>query len=153
MVKTLESSSLKNVLPLSWALSYCFWLVVVVQSLSCVRLFAAPWTAARLAPLSFAVSQTLLKFMFIDSVMLSNYLICRLLLPSIFPSIRVFSSESALHIKWPKYWSFSFSISPSIQGWFPLGLTGLISLIFFTLSFLKLLILFWILPPTDSSFV
>ena len=113
MVKTLESSSMKNVLPLSWALSYCFWLVIVVQSLSCVWLFADPWTAARPAPLSFAVSQTLLKFMLIDSVMPSNHFMCRPLLPSIFPSIRVFSDESALCIRWPKYWSFSFKISPS----------------------------------------
>ena len=83
--------------------------------LICVQLFATPWTAAHQASLSFTVSQSLLKFMSIESVMLSNHLIiCRpLLLPSIFPSIRVFSSESVLHIRWPKYWSFSFSISPS----------------------------------------
>ena len=77
---------------------------------------ASPWTAARWAPLSSAISQSLLKFMSIDSVMPSNHLIlCRplLLLPSIFPSIRVFANESALHIRWPKYWSFSFSSSPS----------------------------------------
>ena len=132
------------------------FVIVVIQSLSCVQLFGTPWTAARQSSLSLTISQSLLQLMSIESVMLSNHLIlCRpfILLPSIFLSIRVFSSESALHIKWPKYWSFSFSISPSIQGWFPLGLTGLISLIFFTLSFLRLLILFWILPPTDSSFV
>ena len=88
----------------------------VVQSLSCVRLFVIPWTAARQAPLSFTISQSLLKLMSIELVMPSNHLIlCRplLLLPSIFPSIRVFSNESALLIKWPKYWSLSFSISPS----------------------------------------
>ena len=87
-----------------------------VQSLSCVQLFASPWTAACQASLSFTISQSLLKLMPIESVMPSNHLIlCRplLLLPSIFPSIWVFSNESALHIRWPKYWSFSFSISPS----------------------------------------
>ena len=87
----------------------------VVQLLSCVRLFATPWTAAHQAPLSSAISQSLLKFMSIELVMPSNHLIlcCSLLfLPSIFPSIRVFSSESALHIRWPKYWQFSFCISP-----------------------------------------
>ena len=87
-----------------------------VQSLSCVQLFATPWTAAHQASLSITNSRSLLKLMSIESVMLSNHLIlCRplLLLPSIFPSIRVFSSESALHKRWPKYWSFIFSISPS----------------------------------------
>ena len=85
-----------------------------VQSLSCVQLFATPWTAARQASLSITNSWSLLKLMSIESVMPSNHLIlsCPLLLqPSIFPSIRVFSNESALHIRWPKYWSFS--ISPS----------------------------------------
>ena len=92
--------------------------VVVVQSLSHVQLFSTPWTAAPQASLSFTISQSLLKFMFIESVMLSNHLILYLrllLLLSIFPSIRVFSNESALHISWPKYWSFSFSISPSSE--------------------------------------
>ena len=87
-----------------------------VQLLSCVLLFVAPWTAARQASLSITNSQSLLRLMSIESVMPSNHLILRhplLLLPSIFPSIRVFSSESALHIRWPKYWSFSFNISPS----------------------------------------
>ena len=87
-----------------------------VQSLSHVQLFATSWTAARQASLSITNSRSLPKFMSIDSVMPSNHLIlCRplLLLPSIFPSIRVFSNESALHIRWPKYWSFSFSISTS----------------------------------------
>ena len=85
--------------------------------LSCVRLFATPWTAARQASLSFTISRNLLKLISIESVMLSNHLIlCHLLLlllPSVFPSIRVFSNEMALRIKWPKYWSFSFNISPS----------------------------------------
>ena len=87
-----------------------------VQSLSCVQLFATPWTAARQASLSFTNSWSLLKLMCIESVMPANSLIlcCPLLLPpSIFPSIRVFSNESVVHIKWPKYWSFSFNISPS----------------------------------------
>ena len=87
-----------------------------VQLLSHVQLFATPWTAAHQASLSITNSPNLLKLMSIGSVMPSNYLIlCRplLLLPSIFPSIRVFSNKSVLHIKWPKYWSFSFNISPS----------------------------------------
>ena len=87
-----------------------------VQLLSRVRLFATPWTAARQASLSTTNSRSLLTLMSIESVMPSNHLIlCRplLLLPSIFPSIRVFSSESVLCIRWPKYWSFSVSISPS----------------------------------------
>ena len=87
-----------------------------VQSLSRVWLFATPWTAAHQASLSITNSQSLLKLMFIESVTPSNHLIlCHplLLLPSIFLNIRVFSNESALHIRWPKYWSFSFNISPS----------------------------------------
>src|SRR5574340_712478 len=87
-----------------------------VQSLSHVQLFATPWTAARQASLSITNSWSLPKLMSIESVMPSNHLIlCRplLLLPSIFPSIRVFSNASALSMRWPKYWSFSFSISPS----------------------------------------
>ena len=87
-----------------------------VQSLSCVRLLATAWTAACQGSLSITNSQSLLKFMSIESVMPSNHLIlCRPLLfpPSIFPSIRVFSNESLLHIRWYKYWNFSFSISPS----------------------------------------
>ena len=87
-----------------------------VQSLSHVQLFVTPWTAAHQASLSITNSWSLLKFMSIESVMPSNHLIlCRplLLLPSIFPSIRVFSNESALRMRWPKYWSFSFSINPS----------------------------------------
>ena len=89
--------------------------VVVVEPLSHVRLFATPWTAARQASLSSTVSQSLLKFMSIELVMPSNHLIlCHplLLLSSNFLSIRVFSSESALCIRWPQYWSSSFSISP-----------------------------------------
>ena len=85
-------------------------------SLSHVQLFATPFTAAHQASLSFTNSQSLLKFMFTDLMILSHHLIlCHplLLLPSIFPSIRVFSNESALYIRWQKYWSFSFSITPS----------------------------------------
>ena len=87
-----------------------------VQSLRCVRLFAIPWTAAHQASLSITNCRSLLKLMSIDLVMPSDHLIlCHplLLLPSIFPSIRVFSNEPVLHIRWPKDWSFSFSISPS----------------------------------------
>ena len=87
-----------------------------VQSLSCVQLFATPWTAACQASLSITNSRSLLKLVSIASVMPSNHLtLCHHLLlpPSIFPSIRVFSSELVLCIRWPKYWSFSFSISPS----------------------------------------
>ena len=89
-----------------------------VQLLSCVQLFAIPWTAAHQAFLSITNSQSLLKLMSIESVIPSNHLIlCRplLLLPSIFPNIRAVSNESALRIRCPKYWSFSFSISPSNQ--------------------------------------
>ena len=87
-----------------------------VQSVSRVRLFATPWTAAWQASLSITNSRSLPKLMSIESVMPSNHLmLCYplLLLPSIFPNIRVFSNESAFHIRWPKYWSFSFNISPS----------------------------------------
>ena len=90
-----------------------------VQSLSHVQLFVTPWTAAHQASLSFTVSRSLLKFMSIESVMLSKQLIlCHplLLLPSIFPSIRVFSNESTLSIRWPKYWSFSMSPSNEYSG-------------------------------------
>ena len=103
-----------------------------VQSLSCVRLFATPWTAAHQASLSFTNSQSLLKLMSIDLVMPSNHLIlCHpLLLPPIFPSISVISNKSVLRIRWPKYWSFTFSISPSNE------YSGLIS---FRMDWLELL--------------
>ena len=99
-------------------------MIKVVQLISRFWLFVNPWTIAHQASLSFTISQTLLKLMSIESVMPSNHLIlCHplLLLPLIFLSIRVFSKESALRIRWPKYWSFSFSISPSN------GYSGLIS--------------------------
>ena len=94
-----------------------------VQSLSCVRLLATPRTEARQASLSITNSRSSLKLTSIESVMPSNHLIlcCPLLLmPSIFPSIRIFSNESVLHIRWPKYWNFSFNISPSNE--YPKGL-------------------------------
>ena len=109
-------------------------LFVVLHWLSHVQLFVTPRTSAYQAPLSFTIPQSSLKFMSIESVMPSNDLIlCHplLLLPSVFPSIRVFSSELALHTRWSKYWSFSFGISPSKEysGLISLGLTGLISLL------------------------
>ena len=99
--------------------------VIQFSSVICVWLFVTPWTAARQASLSITNAQSFLKLMSIKSVMPSNHLkLCcpLLLLPTIFPSIRVFSEESVLHIRWPKYWSFSFSISPSNE------CSGLISL-------------------------
>ena len=110
---------------------------IVVQLLSHVQIFTTPWTAALQASLSFIVSQSILKLMSIESMMPSNHLIlcCPLLLPSIFPSIRVSSNESVLHIRWPKYWSFSFSISPSNEysgliscriDWFDLAVQGIL---------------------------
>ena len=111
--------------------------IVVIQLLGHVWLFATPWTAAQKASLSIIKSESLPKFKSIQSMMPSNHLIlCHplLFLPSIFPSIRVFSNESVLHIKWPKYWSFSFSISPSNEysgltsewtGWISLQSKGL----------------------------
>ena len=105
----------------------------VVQSLSHVQLLATPWTAAHQASLSFTISWSLLKLMYIESMVPSNHLLLfspLLCLPSIFPSIKVFSNESALHIRWPKYRSFSFSISLSNQ------FSGLIS---FRINWLDLL--------------
>ena len=119
-----------------WPLSSWF---VVVQSISCVWLFATAQTAACQASLFSTISQSLLKLMSIESVMLSNHLtLCRtlLFLPSIFSSIRVFSNEPALHIRWPKYWSFSFSLSPSNE------YSGLIS---FRIDWFALLAVQWTL--------
>ena len=106
---------------------------MVVQFLSRVQLIVTPWTAEHQASQSITNSWSLFKLMSIESMMPSNHLIlCHplLLLPSIFPSIRAFSNERALHIRWPKYWSFSFSIVllMNIHNWFPIGLTGWISL-------------------------
>ena len=131
-----------------------------VLLLSSAWLFATPWTGAHQASLSFTISWNLLKLMSIESVIPNNHpILCHpLLLPSIFPRIRIFSSEPILHIRWPKYWSFSFSISPpvNIQNSFPLGCTGWISLqskglsrVFFNTTVQKhllfdlLLICFW----------
>ena len=100
------------------AMILVFWMFSSVQSLSPVRLFTTPWIAARQASLSITNSWSSPKPMSIELAMPSNHLIlCRplLLLPSIFPSIRVFSNESALHMRWPKYWCFSFSINPSSE--------------------------------------
>ena len=90
--------------------------LISLQLLSCVQLFVTSWTVVHQPSLSYIISQSLLKLISIESVMPSNHLIlCHplILLPSIFPSIRVFSNESVLRIRWPKYWSFSFNISPS----------------------------------------
>ena len=107
--------------------SYGF--VVVVQSPSCVWLFATPWTAARQAFLPLIISQSLSKFMSIESMMPSNHLIlCPLLLPSICPTIRVFSKESADCIRW-QVLELQHQSFQNIQGWFPLTLTGLISVL------------------------
>ena len=124
----------------------CLCCVIAVQSLSCVLLFATPWTAALQASL-FTISQSLLKLMSKESMIPSNHLIlCHhlLLLPSVFPSIRVFSNELAFHIRWPKYWSFSFSISPSNENsglisfridWFDLlAVQGTPAMIFFLIE-------------------
>ena len=101
---------------------YYICMYISVQLLSRVRLFVTPWTVAHQASLSITNSWSLLKLMSIESVMPSHFILCRpLLLPSVFPSIRVFSKESVLWIRWPKYWSFSFSISP------PNEYSGLIS--------------------------
>ena len=108
-------ASLRNSIR-SWSL--CIGEFSSVESLSHVWLFASPWTAAHQASLSITNSRSLLKLMSIESVMPSKHLILYrplLLLPSIFPSIRVFSNESALRIRWPKYWNFSFSISSSSE--------------------------------------
>ena len=113
--------------------------IVAVQLLSCVWLSAAPWTAAHQASQSSSTSWSLLKFMSIELMMLSNHLIlCQplLLWPSIFPSFRVFSNELALCIRWPKYWNFSFSISPSNE------YSGLIS---FRIDWFDLLAVRWTL--------
>ena len=111
MVYKLNNTSFMVFKVVFWSLTFS-----LVQSLSCVQLFATPWTAACQASLNITNSWSLPKPMFIELVMPSNHLIlCRplLLLPSIFLSIGVFSNESALWIRWPKYWSFSFNITPS----------------------------------------
>ena len=117
-----------------WRLSSHDLQVVLFNPLSCVRLFATPWTAVHQASLSITHSWSILKLMSIESVMPCNHLIlCHplLLLPSIFPSIRAFSNESAFCIRWPKYWSFSFHMSPSNE------YSGLVS---FRMDWLDLLV-------------
>ena len=119
----------------------------LVQSLSCVRLFATPWIAARQASLSITKSWSSLRLMSIESVMPSGHLIlCRplLLLPPISPNIRVFSNESTLRMKWQKYWSFSFSIIPSKE------IPGLIS---FRMDWLDLLAVQGTLKSLDNGCV
>ena len=115
-------------------LSIIYILVAAFQPLSHIQHFVISWMAAHQASLSFNISLSLLKLMFIELVIPSNYFIFCCLLPLltlIFPSIGVFSNELALHISWPKYWSFSFSIGSSSEfsGLISLGLTGLISLL------------------------
>ena len=114
----------------AWHFAWCS--LHVVQSLSCAQQFVTPWAAAHQASLSFTISWRLFRLMLIESMMPSKHLIlcCSLfLLPSTFPSIRVFSNGLAVCIRWPKYWSFSFIISPSSEysGLISLGLIGLIS--------------------------
>ena len=112
----------------------CVFTLLLLLLFSCSVVSNSLWPyglQARQAYLSFTICRSLLKLMSIELVMLSNHLIhCHpVLLPSVFPSVRVFPSESSLHLRWPKYWSFTFSISPSsYSGWFHLGLTGWISL-------------------------
>ena len=109
----------------------------VVQSLSRVQLFATPWTVACQTLLSFTSLWSLLRFLFIELVMLSNrFILCHplLFLPSIFPSIRIFFNELTLCVRWPKYWSITIIFPVNIQGWFPLELAGLISLLSKVLS-------------------
>ena len=121
------------------------WFVVAVQSFSRFWLFVTPWTVASQVSLSFTVSWSLLKLMSIESVMVFNHLIVccpLLLLPSVFPSIRVFSNKSALHIRWTKYWSFRFNISPSKE------YSGLIS---FRMDWLDLLAIHGTLKSPNSS--
>ena len=136
---------------------------VVVQSLSHVQLFAIPWTEALQASLSFTISWSWLKYMSIESVMLSNHFIFShslLLLSSVFPRIMVFSSGLAFHIRWPRHWSFSFSVHPSSE------YSGLISLRIYRFDLLlvegtlKTLLqhhnskasILWCQPPLWSSF-
>ena len=115
-----------------WGIIYFARVIIILQLLSCVWVFMTPWTAACQAPLSFTLSQSLLKFMSIEFAMPSKHLVLcypLLLRPSIFPSIRIFSNELALHIGWPKYGTSASVLPMNIQDWYPIGLTGLISLL------------------------
>ena len=118
--KCLSTMKFQKVAPYKYPITFFLYsqLLSSVQSLSLVRLLANPWSAAHQASLSVTNSQSLPKLMPIESVMPSNHLILPhppFLLPSIFPRVRVFSNESYFCIRWPKYWSFSFSISPSAE--------------------------------------
>ena len=118
----------RKVIETSWIQCVMF---VVGQSLSSIQLFATPWMQ-HVRPFCPPLSPEFAQIHAFELVMQSNHLILccpLLLLPSIFPSIRIFSNESTLHIRWPKYWSISISSSVNIQGWFPLRLTALISLL------------------------
>ena len=133
MVRPLGFQAFDSILPMLEIDSWRSGLVLLLLLISPVLLFGTPWTAAHQASLSITNSWSLLKLMSINSVMPSNHLILcclLLLLPSIFPSIRVFSNESVLYIRWPKYWSFSFSISPSNEysGLISFGINWWISL-------------------------
>ena len=134
---------------LGWqATSFVYWngsslsreILVSVQLLSCVRLFATPWISAHQASQPITNSWSLPKLVSIELVMpwtISSSVVPLLFLPSIFLSISVFSNESALHVRWPKYWSFSFSIFlMNVQSWFPLELIGLISLLLATFKYI-----------------
>ena len=126
----LPQTRIPSYFPLAFSLQNCLWIVLscFVQSLSHVWFFATPWTAALQPSLSFNNSQSLLKLMSIKLVIPYNhFILCHqlLLLPSIFPSIRVYTNVLALHIMWPKYRSFILPMN--IQDWFPLGLTDSIS--------------------------
>ena len=114
--------------PIGWGRNMWKFLSIVVQLLSHVQMFVTQWTAACQVSPSFTVSQSFLKLVSVESVMpFSHPILCHplLFLPSIFPSIRVFSSESALHIRWLKYRSSASVLPMNSQGWFPLGLSGL----------------------------
>ena len=127
------------------------WFPVVVQSLSHVQLFVTPWTAAHHASLSFNTYQSLLKLMFIESLKPSNHLILccpLLLLPVIFPMIRIFSNEFAFHIRWPNYWSFSISLSYEYVGLISFRINWLIPL--FVQEALKSLLQHCILKNINS---
>ena len=147
--------------------TYADWFqgfVVVVQSLSCIRLFTTPWTAVCQASLSFTISRSLLKLMSIELVMPSNHLILSrplLLLSSIFPSIRVFANELSLHTRWPKYWSFSISPFSEYSGliffrihWFDLPAVQFLKVHFLYIGKCKRLgslKFFWYVPQLSGA--
>ena len=159
-MKGMKPTSLCNVIPKD--LRHFFPVVVVIQLPSRVQLFVTPWTAACQASLSLTIFWSLPELMFIASVMLFSHLILwrpLLLLPSIFPSIRDYSNESSVRIRWPKYWSFSFTISPSSEysELISLKIDGLISLLakglsgVFSSTTVRRYQFFGILPSLQSS--